>query len=284
MSRSTTSGDGPASDGSASGPEPGAGPAPGASLQSVGRALRVLRLLGEHDHLGSRAVAARLDVNPAVAHRLLTTLTAGGFVEQNSTSREYHLGPVVGELGEAYQRANPFLLAARVTLEQLGRVTGETVALQVLRDGSRRCVMQLESPQRLRYSMTLNTPMPVTNGATDQVFRAYADAKELEAVVAVIEATASGGSGAALMGLDDRDLLARDYGSISDRKLTAVRRRGWAKGLGLREAGVGSVAAPVRRGPLYALTVFGPESRIQAAGIDALGELVREAAVDLEGD
>jgi DNA-binding IclR family transcriptional regulator len=47
--------------------------------------------------------------------------------------------------------------------------------------------------------------------------------------------------------------------------LAAVRRRGWAQSLGEREAGVGSVSAPVR-GPggkvIAAVSVSGPMERL----------------------
>ncbi len=261
----------------------GSGGGPGEGLQGLTRALRVLRLFSEGESLGVRAVGSRLGLNPAVAHRILSTLAGEGFLEQDPVSRSYGLGWVTGELGDAYQRANPIFLAARQVLRALSAATGETAALQVVRDGHRVCLMQHESNQRLRYSMVLHTPMPVTNGATDQVMRAFAGEPQLAAIRNALDEAASGAQSPAMMGLDAPQRLEADFSSVSHEQLVKVRRQGWARGLGLREPGVGSVAVPVEtNNQLFVLTVFGPQDRIESADTAQLVSDLSAAAATLQ--
>ncbi len=259
------------------------GDGPGNGLKGLTRALRVLRLFSECESLGARAAGARLGLNPAVAHRILSTLAGEGFLEQDPVGRSYGLGWVTGELGDAYHRANPIFLPARQVLSNLSAATGETAALQVVRNGHRVCLMQHESDQRLRYSMVLHTPMPVTNGATDQVMRAFASEAQLEAIRSALDEAASGARSPALMGLDAPQRLEADFSSVSHEQLTKVRDQGWAHGHGLRESGVGSVAVPVRAdNELFVLTVFGPQERIESADTDQLISTLSAAATTLQ--
>lgn len=257
----------------------------GEALQGVTRALRVLRLFAHEDALGARAVGDRLDLNSAVAHRILTTLAAEGFLTQDPDTRAFKLGWAAGELGDAYYRSDAFGHRAREVLGRLSAATGETAALQVLRDGCRVCRMQHESPQRLRYAMPLDTPMPITNGATDQVIRAFADEYEGRAIRQAIDRVAADPETIAMMSLDLPATLAADFDSVSEAQLGRVRRDGWAQGYGRRESGVGSVAVPARcNGELHVLTVFGPQDRIAATDTDQLVSLLRQAAAGLAGE
>ncbi len=253
------------------------------SLQGLTRALGVLRLFTESDSLGARAVGGRLGLNPAVAHRILSTLAAEGFLDQDPVSRSYSLGWMTGELGDAYQRANPFFRSARSMLRDLSAATGETAALQVLRDGHRVCLLQHESTQRLRYSMVLNAPMPVTNGATDQVMRAFASPAQRAAIRGALDQAVSGAETPALMGLDVAEKLQADYSSVGPDALAKVRNQGWARGLGMREPDVGSVAVPVQAdNQLFVLTVFGPRARIEAADTAELVSGLSAAAATMD--
>jgi len=235
------------------------------SLQSLGRALRVLSLFTEDSALGARAVGSHLDLSPAVAHRILSTLAEVGFLEQDSIDRTYQLGWMIGQLGDAYHHTNRFHRIARQVLRELSVLTGETAVLHVLRNGYRVCLMQHESTHPLRYSMPLHAPMPVTNGATDQVMRAFASESQVEEIRIVIERTTDGREKPTLMGLDTKEHLKIDFNSVTEKQLENVRQSRYKRGLGLRESGVGSLATVVRAASeLFVLTLFGPRDRIES--------------------
>ncbi len=70
---------------------------------------------------------------------------------------------------------------------------------------------------------------------------------------------------------------------MSHEQLAKVRHQGWARGLGLREPGVGSVAVPVKAdNQLFVLTVFGPQERIESADAAQLVSALSAAAATLQ--
>ena len=85
-----------------------------------------------------------------------------------------------------------------------------------------------------------------------------------------------------MMGLDSVETLVEDYSPLSKRDRAEVRNRGWGSGIGLREPAAGSVAAPIRRGELFAIAVFGTEPRLQDADRDKLARLLLGQAQDLK--
>ncbi|MBV1879571.1 MAG: helix-turn-helix domain-containing protein [Pseudomonadales bacterium] len=237
----------------------------GKGLQSLGRALKVLALFTDDTSLGPRAVATRLELSPAVAHRILATLAENGFLEQNAVDRTYQLGWMVGQLGNAYYQTGHFHQSARQVLKELSIETGETAALHVLRGGYRVCLMQHESSKPLRYTMPLHESMPVTNGATDRVMRAFATELEVADICEVINKVLVGEEKPSLMDLDTPEQLQIDYDSVTEKQLEKIRQQRFELGLGLRESAVGSLATPIRFDTtLFVLTIFGPIHRIEA--------------------
>ena len=100
-------------------------------LKSVASALDLIDCFAQDEELGVSEVARRLGVAKSTAHRLLTTLTSRGFIEQNPATGKYRLGLHLFELGHlAIQR---FELRRRSTtlLEELREISGWTVHLSV---------------------------------------------------------------------------------------------------------------------------------------------------------
>jgi DNA-binding IclR family transcriptional regulator len=71
-----------------------------ARLSSVANSIRLLNSFsGEEDELGITTLAARMRLAKSTVHRLATTLTAAGFLEQNRDTGKYRLGMALFELG-----------------------------------------------------------------------------------------------------------------------------------------------------------------------------------------
>ena len=80
-------------------------PRAGVSAQNstVDRALRVLQVfLEKGNDLGVLEIAATLDLDKSVVHRILATLVRRRFLEQDHTTRKYRVGLRVWELGRLY--------------------------------------------------------------------------------------------------------------------------------------------------------------------------------------
>src|SRR5438132_9133844 len=61
-------------------------------VQSLDRALEILRLLGSEPEMRVTDLARRLEVHKSTVFRLLSTLQEHGLVEQNPTTERYRLG------------------------------------------------------------------------------------------------------------------------------------------------------------------------------------------------
>ncbi|NLC98501.1 MAG: IclR family transcriptional regulator [Actinomycetales bacterium] len=171
------------------------------------------------------------------AHRLAVALEHHGFVGRDLQGR-FILGPRLGELAAAAGEDRLLATAAPV-LARLRDITGESAQLFRRQGEFRVCVAAAERPSGLRDSVPVGGQLTMAAGSAAQVLLAWEDPEPMNAL-----------------------LQKADFTSVS---LAAVRKRGWAQSVGEREAGVGSVSAPVR-GPsgkvVAAVSVSGPLERL----------------------
>lgn len=104
-------------------------------LKTIEKALMVLKCFaGEETFLGTTELANRLDTNKATMSRVLSTLKKHGFLEKDTASRRYRLGPAMVGMAKAVYR----LLDGRVTsvaapyADALRDSVGERVHVEVL--------------------------------------------------------------------------------------------------------------------------------------------------------
>ena len=126
--------DGPAPDGAASG------------SQAVGRALALLSLVGRGGAAGwgLAGLAAASGLARPTARRLLLALSAARMVEQDRTTRRYHLGPEAYLLGSFAAERHGILHHARDSMLRLARETGDTVLLTVPQGDHTLCLERVE--------------------------------------------------------------------------------------------------------------------------------------------
>ncbi|TXJ07642.1 MAG: IclR family transcriptional regulator [Aeromicrobium sp.] len=171
------------------------------------------------------------------AHRLAVALEHHGLVGRDLQGR-FVLGPRLGELAAAAGEDRLLATAAPV-LARLRDITGESAQLFRRQGEYRVCVAAAERPTGLRDSVPVGAQLTMGAGSAAQVLLAWEEPEVMNAL-----------------------LLKADFTSVS---LAAVRKRGWAQSVGEREAGVGSVSAPVR-GPsgkvVASVSVSGPLERL----------------------
>src|SRR5438094_1537771 len=98
-------------------------------VQSLDRALEILRLLGSEPEMRVTDLARRLEVHKSTVFRLLSTLQEHGLVEQNPTTARYRLGyGLVGLAGAAVAELE-LARGARSGWEQRAFRPGGTVNL-----------------------------------------------------------------------------------------------------------------------------------------------------------
>src|SRR5579883_3042185 len=96
-------------------------------IQSVAHALDVLeQFFNDADELGVTELSKRLKLHKNNVFRLLATLEARGYIEQNRATENYRLGIKCLHLGRSYIERMGLVKQARPLLEELVRQVRET--------------------------------------------------------------------------------------------------------------------------------------------------------------
>lgn len=206
-------------------------------IQSVSHALDVLeQFTGEPDELGVTELSKRLKLHKNNVFRLLATLEERGYVEQAPRTDRYVLGARCLEFGQSLARRHGLLRLARPLLRDLGRRSGESAHLGVVRDLE---VVHLDgeaSEGLVKARLRVGQRLPVHCTALGKALLAFADDSLRQ-------------------GLDrrraaDGRLEERTRATLVDREklledLGAIRARGFSLDLEECEKGLRCVAAPV---------------------------------------
>jgi DNA-binding IclR family transcriptional regulator len=247
------------------------GPEPGqrsGGIQSVERALAVLKLFGESEpELGVSELARRLSLHKSTVSRLLSTLEAGGFVQQDKRNGRYRLGLQLATLAGLALTQYELRDVARPFLSELAGESGETTTLSVLDGTDAVNIDQVLAPQPVKHLGWIGRRLPLFCTAAGKPLLASFSAPGLERYL-------------------ERPLsrfTARTVtnASMVRREMERVRAQGFALAQEEYEAELCAVGAPVRdhRGDVVAsITVSGPSYRLSTERLLSLGGPVRLVA------
>lgn len=149
-------------------------------IQSVHRALTLIKLVISEGSIAQTEAAAALDVNPSTAYRLLSTLEAQGCVVRADNKR-YSVGPALLVLRSGGPQ--PSLVARlRPSLEQLFDRTDETVHLATLAGTQIQHLDGIEATRHsLRFGLRVGVWLPAHRTAAGKVLLAELPDEEVDA-------------------------------------------------------------------------------------------------------
>jgi DNA-binding IclR family transcriptional regulator len=209
-----------------------AGPAPAASVQSVGAAFALVEeLANAPDPLGVSELARRLGHTKARVHRHLVTLRELGFVEQEAATERYRLGWKLFRLGMAVAENFDLRRLARPHLLRLHDQIDQTVVLAMPAGGEITIVDAVQSRNDVAITVRPGSLIAAPTSAMGRVILAFKDA--------VGVTTALGGPAAAATATAKRD--RREF----EARLPLIRQRWYEVAVNERLAGVSAMAAPV---------------------------------------
>lgn len=242
------------------------------SVRAVERALDILLLYSQDQpELSISEIARHVELPKSTVHRLLTALQHKGFIQQNPENQKYGLGMVLMHLGHLVAEQLDIRRLARPLMRHLERETGETVNLNVARDGHRVCIEKVESHQDVRHFVEVGKQLPIYCGASGKVLMAYMEPDEVEEIV-----RRTGLSPYTSRTIADPEALRQE--------LAAIRRRGYATSASERVEGASSVSAPVRDSTgrvVASLTISGPSFRFTPEKVLDFVDKVLQAASEL---
>lgn len=200
---------------------------------SVAKALDVLDLLGQAERgLRLKDIAAHLDLPESTTHRLLASLAARDFVQQQEDHGTYTLGWKIAILARSLGSDARLVQGMRPYLEELTRRFRQTINLGVL-SNDRVVYLDCHIPSQ---SMSLYTApgatIPIHASSMGKVLLAFLPPAELAAR------------------LDRLTFSAITTNTLTSREavlavLPEIRERGYALDLGEFKADVSCMAAPI---------------------------------------
>lgn len=237
-------------------------------VQAVERACRLLiEVIRSAEPLSVGELSRRTGLHQSTTSRLLGSLQQHGFVERDGARGPVRISAaLVGQITSRSFR-HALLHAARPVLENIGRVTSETVTLSVPVAGTMvDNIAQVDAPHILATTNWVGRFIPLHCSSPGKIFLAYGVAELPPGPLGAFTSST----------ITDRALL--------EAELKVVRRRGYATLMDELEPGLRAVAAPVTDGHhdvIAAVAVSGPSARLPKRRIDECAEILAQASAAL---
>jgi len=209
--------------------------------QTLFRGLSLLEKVAEGVH-DLEGLASALALHKSTAHRILSALVSAGYL-RHEPRKGYHLGPKLIRLGfRAYGQLHLPTLA-RVHLEELRRLTQETVHLAVLEGKEVVYIDKLAGYRELQLASQIGARFPAQSTALGKALLAWLPQERWKE--------------AFIPGLNRTAKSISSYETL-EAELLRTKARGYALDMEENEAGVRCIAAAIFNGnsePVAAVSI-----------------------------
>lgn len=233
------------------------------TLTSVATAARMLREFGKGDtQLGVSELARRVGVGKSTAHRVVWTLVAEGLLEKVDDTGLFRLTSTMRNLGVSAETALSLHQASTLALDQLRAITDHTLHVAILDGTDVLYVERRESPRGIPVFSRVGGRNSAHVTSTGKVLLAHLEPEEQARLV------------------DSMRLTRKTPHTITSRpallaELARVRRQGYGENVFESEAGMVSIAAPVRGRTGRVVAALSVAGHAEAGNPDALHHLIR---------
>lgn len=212
------------------------------------------------------ALAQATGLHQSTVSRLLASLERHGLIQRVGPRGRVRVGPVISAATRGRRSRSMLAEVAKPVLDDLARVTRETITLGVPVPGGVGHIAQADSPHLLAATSWIGQVAPLHCSAGGKVLLAFGAAALGDEPLKRFTATT----------ITDRELLAKE--------LARVRSRGFALMIDEFELGLRAVAAPVTEAwgeVVGALAVSGPSVRLSRRRLSHCADLLLRAASTL---
>ena len=239
-------------------------------VTSLDKALSILELVIDQGRdLSITEISQKLGMMKGTVHRVLSTLTARKFIQQNSKTKMYGLGVRTLEIGIDSKRERFLRIAMAPFLMELYETCGETVNAAVWEYNAIRYIYRLESEELLRISTTAGARFPGYCAATGKILLSYFSNEDIRQIY----------------GLDGsfKEYTQNTITSVDELIQEIEKVRVSKVAVDDEEAlmGVYCVGAPVLNSKaecVAAISISAPKNRVTANTSDILAKLVSETS------
>lgn len=250
-----------------------AGPKPKNLVQTIERAAYIFDILSQTPNgLSLGELARKANLPKGTAHRLLSSMAYFDFIRQEPTTKNYHLGFKLVDLGNLLLSQIDLRRQAHSFLINLSESVKETVHLVVLDRDKALYIDKVDLHPKasgLQMVSRLGSRIPLHCSSVGKVLLAYMEKTDAEKLIW------------------DSALAKRTKNTITDpedlmQHLSFVRENGYAIDDEENEEGIRCVAAPIRNSSgrvEAAMSISGPTTRVTMERIETeLKKLVCETA------
>jgi IclR family KDG regulon transcriptional repressor len=241
---------------------------------SLTKAIQILESFTiEKPKWGIRELGRSLNMTPATVHRLVSTLSAVGFLEQDSETQRYTLGPKLIKLASIYTIVNPLPNIAQKIFEKYSSKFAYNFYLGKLNNFELVYISVLDGRGPIRIVVEPGVSTTLHSTALGKVLLAYQDEKYIEDFV------------------NNIPLIAYTSRSITDpiqlrAHLKQIKEQRYAQNIGEHYDEIGSVAVPIieKSGRVqFGVSLAYPRQLIpnDSVCVDELVELAREIADEI---
>jgi DNA-binding IclR family transcriptional regulator len=150
-------------------------------IQSVTNALNLLgEFKGDRDELGVTELSKKLNLHKNNIFRLLATLEAKGYIEQNRATENYRLGVKSLELGQTFIKQLGLVRQAKPFLKEIVRECNETAYIGTIRQNSVVYLDVEEADQAVKVANRVGWRLPIHCTSIGKAQISHASEEELE--------------------------------------------------------------------------------------------------------
>lgn len=143
------------------------------TVKSIVKAFDILELLDKRRELGITEISEELKMDKSTVYRLIATIKEKGYVSQNPSNNKYSNSFKLFEMGNNVVERLGLRRLAQPYLEQLARITNETVNLAVMYDANIIYIDKIESPATIKVDLSVGKKLPVYCTGLGKVMLAY---------------------------------------------------------------------------------------------------------------
>ncbi|MGN7251453.1 MULTISPECIES: IclR family transcriptional regulator [unclassified Arthrobacter] len=242
----------------------------GGSLQSVDRAITVLKILARAGSAGVTEVAEEMGVHKSTISRLLRALEAQGMAQSSGRGR-YQLGLGILHLANSIPVRLDLAKEARPVLEALAAKFGETVNLAVLNSNHVVNIDEAFGPSRLGTKNWMGLLTPIHATSSGKVFLASLSAAERDRML----------NESGMPALTNQTITSRQE---LEAEVAAAAKLGYATVQGELEDGLNGIAVPIHghQGTVIgAVSISGPSFRFEPEKQAGLIEALKQAGLNI---
>ena len=203
------------------------------NIKAIGRAISIIKCFSSLSPELSLAEISKLTKLPkSTVHRILQTLSQGGFIGREEKNGNYRLGIEFIRLGFIAKDHIDIRQVALPTMKWLSQIAEQTSNLYVIHDNQRVCIEQAIGPNYIRRHSFLGATFPLYTSASGRVLLSYMPEdwrEEYFRTTIMIQST-------------ENTIVER---AELEKLMENVRKQGYAVSRGERDKFSASVAAPI---------------------------------------